>query len=567
MGCILPPAVLREWLLEGLDRLAGATGDPPPLVLRKRLFVVAVLAAVLSTLPWSAYNFLTGRWIMGTLILTHDLLGAGAILLLGPRRRFGLLVNAELALLLAFSLAFHVVLGGFVTSAGIILWAFLAPLAALLMLDARASWRWFLAFLAVVAAAALIDPRLGPVEPPTTASVPTLSFAFNLLVPILLAYLSLRLVFGEREQALQALEVEREVTERERATLEAIMGSMSEGLVVCDSQGRIRYASSRMPVLMPADPSAGPVRHVEDWLAGVAAAVETSEDLEKLRAALLSAEGQPVTIELQASRPGRRDLLAHVFSPLDRQGEPLGRCLLLRDVTAQRQVARAQLEAERSATITELARRVAHELLNPLGAVVNMAFLLRGRLEERAPPEAARLRSLERDAMRISRLVRDLLAYAEPPRPRWEEVDLAALAREALAELDVPGGIDVVSLTDSMPPVVSDADYLKQALRALVINAIEAMPQGGRVTIRARADGGQAVLEVEDAGPGIPPEVRERIFDALYTTKVAGGFGLGLAAARNIVAALRGTIEVISAPGKGATFAIRLPVGRPAAKG
>jgi signal transduction histidine kinase len=107
-----------------------------------------------------------------------------------------------------------------------------------------------------------------------------------------------------------------------------------------------------------------------------------------------------------------------------------------------------------------------------------------------------------------------------------------------------------------------DARLVRQAVLNVAVNAVQAMPRGGRITIRTRREGPAALLEIEDTGAGIPEEVRERIFEPFFTTK-ASGTGLGLAVVRRIVEGHGGTVSVRSAPGAGTVFALRFPLDGP----
>ena len=130
----------------------------------------------------------------------------------------------------------------------------------------------------------------------------------------------------------------------------------------------------------------------------------------------------------------------------------------------------------------------------------------------------------------------------------------------ALPRGGVPVGREVARELDaSLPPVPMDARLVRQAVLNVAVNAVQAMPRGGRLTVRTRCDGGAAVLEVEDTGAGIPAEVRDRIFEPFFTTK-ASGTGLGLAVVKRIVEGHGGAVAVASRPGAGTVFALRFPL-------
>jgi signal transduction histidine kinase len=166
------------------------------------------------------------------------------------------------------------------------------------------------------------------------------------------------------------------------------------------------------------------------------------------------------------------------------------------------------------------------------------------------------------EADRLNRIIGDLLDFARPTLPtlRPEPVDRVLEDALSAALAQARGAIDVRrEISDDLPLVPVDARLLRQALVNVVLNAVQAMPEGGPLAVRARAQAGFAVLEVEDAGPGIPEDVRHRIFEPFFTTK-ATGTGLGLAVVKRIVDGHRGRIEVATAPGGGTTFSLHLPL-------
>ncbi len=234
-------------------------------------------------------------------------------------------------------------------------------------------------------------------------------------------------------------------------------------------------------------------------------------------------------------------------------------------------------ERDRLAALGEMSAGLAHEIRNPLGAIATAAELL----AEEWPPEPASPARRERDerpedflriiveeARRLDDVVGSFLAFARPTPGRPEPVDVRE-AIEAVARLLRPQAAESniairVSIPDTLPCVRMDAGQLRQVLINLVRNALEAMPEGGCVQIGARYEGPptqpRAVLvEVIDDGPGIPEEIRHRLFVPFVTTK-PNGTGLGLPISQRLVAEAGGRIEVEEAPGGGARFVLRLPI-------
>jgi len=173
------------------------------------------------------------------------------------------------------------------------------------------------------------------------------------------------------------------------------------------------------------------------------------------------------------------------------------------------------------------------------------------------------------ETQRIDRIVQQFLEYARPPRLAPEAVDLGALVRDVGERARSLAGARGVAVEVEAPGsgiAIVDPAQLRQALDNLVRNAVEATPEGGRVSLAARREDGGHVVEVRDTGRGIEPDHLARIFDLYFTTK-ADGTGVGLAVTQQIVTAHGGTIEVDSRPGAGTTMTVRLPAGGEATGG
>jgi signal transduction histidine kinase len=228
------------------------------------------------------------------------------------------------------------------------------------------------------------------------------------------------------------------------------------------------------------------------------------------------------------------------------------------------QLGRAQqqvVQTERLAALGEMSAVVAHEVRNPLGVIFNSLGSLRRMV--RPQGDAKMLFDIvEEEADRLNRIVGDLLDFARPSAPSVEPELLGRVAEDAVAAAVQPAAATIQVVRDldpDLPPVAMDARLVRQAILNVAVNAVQAMPRGGRLTVRTRRDGETAVVELSDTGGGIPDEVRERIFEPFFTTK-ASGTGLGLAVVRRIVEGHGGEVRVQSAPGEGTTFALRFPL-------
>ena len=230
------------------------------------------------------------------------------------------------------------------------------------------------------------------------------------------------------------------------------------------------------------------------------------------------------------------------------------------------ELARAQrqlIQQERLAALGELSAVVAHEVRNPLGVIFNSLGSLRRMLRPSGDAKML-LDIVGEEADRLNRIVGDLLDFARPSTPQLRPEPLERIVDEAVqAALAQNSGVQLAREADpAVPPVPMDARLMRQAVLNVAVNAVQAMPRGGRLSVRLRREDGAALLEIEDTGAGIPEEVRHRIFEPFFTTK-ASGTGLGLAVVKRIVEGHGGEIAVRSRPGAGTTFSLRFPLAAP----
>lgn len=212
----------------------------------------------------------------------------------------------------------------------------------------------------------------------------------------------------------------------------------------------------------------------------------------------------------------------------------------------------------------ELIRRIAsvvgHEMRNPLAVIKNSSYFVKAKLSQTSidPKVEKHLGIIESEITRADALISDILAYSRALELKPAPTALAALAEAALADLALPAGVKLKKDLSSKAPTVSvDAAALKNAVRRILDNALDAMNGQGTLTLTASAAKGWARLEVRDTGPGIKPEALGSIFEPFYTTKPRG-LGLGLSIARKAVSAHQGRLEVESSP-KGTVFTLLLP--------
>ncbi|GAB4278541.1 MAG: GAF domain-containing sensor histidine kinase [Candidatus Promineifilaceae bacterium] len=220
------------------------------------------------------------------------------------------------------------------------------------------------------------------------------------------------------------------------------------------------------------------------------------------------------------------------------------------------------IRAEKLAAVGRLAASVAHEINNPLQAIALHLQLLAD--ESLSSDERRRLDVVQQEFNRIADIVGRLLDFQRPQDGQKQMVNLVAALEHVLALAEKQLQRAGVALTQYIPvdlsPVWAVENQLKQVFLNLILNAAEAMPDGGELTIVACREGDKVLVEFADTGPGLLPEAQARLFEPFYTTK-ADGSGLGLAVSHEIIVNHGGMILVYSVPGEGATFTVALPVG------
>jgi signal transduction histidine kinase len=262
------------------------------------------------------------------------------------------------------------------------------------------------------------------------------------------------------------------------------------------------------------------------------------------------------TDRLERESGALRDRVVRLTEELEEKNR-----LLTASLERERRLEAEALRQSRLAAMGEMAATLAHEVRNPLGAMELFTGLLLQDLRDR--PEALALaRQVASGIAALNHLVTNLLEFTRTQRPRAVVVDCQALVGDALlyaADLCAAHRVDVTrGDVAATAPAVADPELLRPVLLNLIRNAVQAMADGGTLTVRAAIEGDVARVTVADTGPGIAPDAREDIFRPFYTTR-AQGTGLGLTVSRALVAAMGGRLSVDSDPGRGATFIVDLP--------
>ncbi|MCW3999670.1 MAG: ATP-binding protein [Candidatus Bathyarchaeota archaeon] len=222
-------------------------------------------------------------------------------------------------------------------------------------------------------------------------------------------------------------------------------------------------------------------------------------------------------------------------------------------------------DSERLAAIGQTAAMVGHDIRNPLQAIVGELYLEREEIAMLPEGDSKKnllesLRSVEENIFYINKIVADLQDFAKPINGvKKENVDVNQVISEVMTIVPIPENLFVEIMVEKEALIIeANFEMLKRALSNLIMNAVQAMSNGGKLTIRAHADSDFAEIDVEDTGGGISDEVKDKLFKPLFTTK-AKGQGLGLAAVKRLVEAQSGKIGFESQNGKGSRFFIQLP--------
>jgi hypothetical protein len=348
--------------------------------------------------------------------------------------------------------------------------------------------------------------------------------------------------------------------ERMRQFSENILESLNDGLAVLDRDEHIVRWNRRLEELYG-------VRH-EDAVGRTLGQLFDGSVVELIRSGTTdSAEGAAhYRVPLRTRHEPERRLLVNVgATPLrDAHGAVTGTILIVEDISTRVQLEEQLQISEKMASIGLLAAGVAHEVNTPLTGISSFTQML---LEGAQPedPKTKVLETIERQTFRAAKIVNGLLNLARPAQVDSGPCDINAVISDVLALLEhqfKTGRIQVRKELAVAAPVVQGIEYkLQQVFLNLLLNARDAMPKGGWLTLLTRAEGKEAVIEVGDTGSGIPAEQLSRIYDPFFTTKAIGkGTGLGLSITYGIVQEHGGSITCESVVGQGTRFTLRLPL-------
>lgn len=355
------------------------------------------------------------------------------------------------------------------------------------------------------------------------------------------------------------------VTERlkegERSTgarrdwMAAMVGGLCEAVLVLGQEGRILVLNDAASNLIGAERADLAGRLLVDVLPAddpLSALVSEVLELEE------GAASRQITLDVDG-REVRHMVEAHV---LREGGTVTGVMITVRDLDELSRLASQLSYSQKLAALGQLTSGVAHEIKNPLNALVMHTALLRRRTGQRDHEAQRYLDVMDEEIRRLDRVIQGFLKFSRPEELKLETVELGQLlaatadqVRSGAQRIGIRLDLD---LPDRLPPVSGNGDLLRQAFQNLLTNSIEAMPDGGELQVRAKRNGGMIRVDVQDTGAGIAEESLSRVFHLFYTTKEQGS-GIGLALVYRIVQLHGGSVHVESTQGEGTTVTVSLP--------
>jgi signal transduction histidine kinase len=362
-------------------------------------------------------------------------------------------------------------------------------------------------------------------------------------------------VSNKIEQIGQRMRNVEEVFSALKDNLDQILGNLQDGILLFTGDGRAVLVSEAARRFLQVERSKVLGMHsseIFDRSTVLGGALQSAFDVRK-----------PLSKVEIRTETGRRIQASvdYIYDDETRQG--LGALVTLRDVESMEEI-ESELElSRRMAAIGRLTSGVAHEVKNPINAIVVHLELLRTKLGDGGAPGMRHLEVIEAEIRRLDRVVQTLVDFSRPVELQLREQDLRLVIGDVLALATEELSTRNVTLISHLPskPVIAnvDSDLLKQATLNVIENGAQAMPDGGTLELTLEIDRKSAVLRIADEGIGIPEEIKEKIFDLYFTTK-SGGSGIGLAMTYRILQLHHGGVEVQSRTDRGTEFRLRIPL-------
>jgi two-component system, NtrC family, sensor histidine kinase PilS len=538
---------------------AAAIGDEPRELVRRlswlmggRLLIASLLLGgtlLVSVQQANGAKDFTPRFLLGLIIATY-VVSLGFGLWLPRTTRLHAVAAAQLGWDLVLTTGLVYIAGG-AASGFTFLYGANVLLAALVVGPAAARLTTVASLVLYVAIAlSLSNGWLDhPVDQPEQryvlkAADATFIVLVNILGMLLVAYLATSLAGRLRQAGGRLREATAQAAELARLN-EDIIRSLSSGLITTDSAQHVRTINPAGLEIFNGPASAIVGQSTSRLFVGVHAQVE-----------------QPLRQEGTGQRAdGSTFPIGFSKTPLvNALGERTGDLFLFQDLTELMELRQAAERAERLAALGRLAAALAHEIRNPLGSISGSVQLVRD--SPTTDEEDRRLLGIVlREVDRLNDLVNTMLQVSRPPSPERMRAELVALTSEVVEVARRDHRSANIELSVHCPEhevyAAIDSDQIRQVVWNLLSNALTHAPRGSLVRIEVREERGAALWSIEDEGPGVPAEARGHLFDMFYS-KRPHGVGLGLALVDQIVRAHGGEVRVVSPPGQGAKFEVRL---------
>lgn len=333
-------------------------------------------------------------------------------------------------------------------------------------------------------------------------------------------------------------------TEKEK--LHTVVSALGSGLILLDAEGKIQWINETMKDIAGRD------------ISGM-----SCEDICTDYTVVASHEEQGLQTEIISNLFGRSDryyqmTTAPVKAP---DGSIDGYIKLLQDVTEMKRTEEQMMHSEKLSALERLTSGIAQEIGNPLTSVFSFVQMLREVEHDELKKET--IETIYFHMNRIADILKQLSSFSKMPPPELKPARVNNLIEDSLSLIQYDKRVQDITimkdLSPTLPEITTDSNQLRQVFVNVILNAADAMPHGGTLTIRSRGKNNSVVIDFEDTGAGIAPEDLNRIFDPLYTTEEKGT-GLGLAVSYRIIKKLNGNMTAESEPDRGSRFVITLPV-------
>ncbi len=360
--------------------------------------------------------------------------------------------------------------------------------------------------------------------------------------------------------AVQGFRISQKTLSEMKAFTGLLVAKLPVGIIATDQQGRIttwNTAASEMTGIREEDASG---KQPENILPDEFSVFFTKRDQDMEKIDNRQGREKEISVTLNTKL---QNFLCHINAVQDDEMEYKGQVLLISNLTQLKALEKEMREHERLAAVGRMAAGVAHEVRNPLSSIKGLALLLKGKFEtDSRESETAAL--LIQEVERMNRTVSELLSFARPASLELKEVSLKDLLDEniRLVSSDAQSGNVTIDLRagSNLKSVLADRDRLNQVFINLLLNALQSMDKGGKLSVRAEnsESGSSVIIHIRDTGCGIAPENMEQLFYPYFTTK-DGGTGIGLAISQKIISDHGGSIKIDSVPDRGTSVTVEMP--------